>query len=326
MRALVTGGTGFIGSHLVEALLSAGCQVRCLVRSRRRLRWLTGLPVELHEGDCTDPASLRAAVRGVQQIYHLAGVTRARRPEAYFLHNAEGTRHLLEACVRENRRVERFVYLSSQAAAGPATEGRPVREEDPPRPLTPYGESKRRGEEEALRFRDRVSSIILRPSAVYGPRDRDFLLFFRLVDRGLLIRFGGKPRTVSLCYVEDLIPGILAAGERPVPSGSIYFLADPRPYPWEEVEAACRIAIRPDARRLRLPAWLLWAAAWGGEVFGAVSGREVILNRARAAELLEGRWSCEVSRAERELGFAPKWGLQEGIRRTVAWYRSQGWL
>ncbi len=303
-----------------------GCQVRCLVRSRRRLRWLTGLPVELHEGDCTDPASLRTAVRGVQRVYHLAGVTRARRPEAYFLHNANGTRHLLEACVRENRRMERFVHLSSQAAAGPATLGRPAREEDLPHPLTPYGESKRQGEEEAFRFRDRIPLVILRPSAVYGPRDRDFLLFFRLVARGLLLAFGRQPRTVSLCYVEDLVPGILAAGERPVPSGSIYFLADPRPYPWEEVEAVCREAIRSDARRVRLPAWVLQAAAWGGEVFGALSGREVILNRARAAELLEGRWSCDTSRAERELGFTPKWGLQEGIRRTAAWYRMQGWL
>jgi len=182
-HVLVTGGSGFIGSHLVEILLAQGHAVRCLLRDPGRPRWLAGLPVEIQRGDCTDPASLISAVQGVEQVFHLAGVTRARRRRDYFLHNLRGTGNLLRACATADNPPRRFVFLSSQAAAGPSRDGRPLTEDDAPAPLTAYGLSKLAAEKAVLGYAHRLPTVVLRPSTVYGPRDRDFLEYLQWVHR-----------------------------------------------------------------------------------------------------------------------------------------------
>ena len=142
MEVLVTGGTGFIGSHLVEALLEEDYIVRCLVRSKHKLRWLKDLPVQLYEGDCTEPNTLMPAVEGATWVIHTAGLTNANSREAFIQQNAEGTKNLIDACIRYSPDIKRFVFLSSQAAAGPSNGKDPTREEDPPSPITAYGQSK----------------------------------------------------------------------------------------------------------------------------------------------------------------------------------------
>ena len=142
MTDLVTGASGFIGSHLVEALLAQGRSVRCLVRDRRRLRWLQGLPVEIIEGDCARPDTLDVVAGGVERVFHVAGATWAATAAEFYRQNATGTLNLLQACAAAAPGLERFVLVSSQAASGPATAGRAVREHDPPRPISVYGESK----------------------------------------------------------------------------------------------------------------------------------------------------------------------------------------
>jgi nucleoside-diphosphate-sugar epimerase len=200
---LVTGGTGFIGSHLVEALVGRGERVRCLVRTSRNLRWLEGLDVDIVEGDCTRAETLSPALQSVDRVIHAAGATFAPTRAAFFHHNAAATRNLVDACLACE--VEKLVMVSSQAAAGPGTRGRPAREGDPPNPLTVYGESKVAAERYCLDAANRLSVGILRPSAVYGPRDTAFLPYFRMAKRGILIEFGTGEREISLCFVNDLI-------------------------------------------------------------------------------------------------------------------------
>ncbi len=326
MKTLVTGGTGFIGSHLVQALLAAGHEVRCLVRSRQRLRWLHGLEVELVEGDCRDRAALGRAVAGTDRVFHAAGVTWAVRPEEYFLHNARATLSLIEACLRHAPSLQRFVLVSSQAAAGPAIDRRPTAESDIPRPITPYGASKLAAEYHVLRFADRLPSVIIRPSAVYGPRDRAFLPYFRLARRGFLIEFVKGERIVSLCHVRDAVTGLLTAADSQVGSGSVYFIADPEPYCWRDVEQLVREAVNVAARRVVVPAWCLSMGAAIGQLYGKVTGRNTMLNRARSAELLEPCWSCDASRARRELDFKTMISLRDGLHEAVRWYEEQNWL
>ncbi|MDH3282517.1 MAG: NAD(P)-dependent oxidoreductase, partial [Gammaproteobacteria bacterium] len=232
---LVTGGGGFIGSRLVRGLLDRGYAVRCLVRSEPEQSPLRHYPVELVRGDITRPETLPAAVSGVDSVIHAAGVSWGCRAADFFRHNADGTRNLLGACAAAGG-IRRFVHVSSQAAAGPAGPFRPAREDDPPRPVSVYGLSKLAAERHVTAFRAHLSCLIVRPSAVYGPGDRAFLQFFRLAQRGFLVDFGTGARHLSLCYVDDLVGGLIASLDSQKPAGSVYFMADPEPYAWRTVE------------------------------------------------------------------------------------------
>lgn len=325
MTVLVTGGTGFIGSHLVEALLGRGERVRCLVRSPRKLRWLAGLDVDIVTGDCTRPETLGPAVAGVDRVIHLAGTTFAPTEAAFFDYNAAGTRNLLEACVASGG-VGRFVMVSSQAAAGPGTRTRPARETDEPRPLTAYGRSKLAAEKHCLDVAGRLSVGILRPSAVYGPRDTAFLPYFRLVKRGFLIELGTGKREISLCYVNDLVAGIVGVADSHLESGSVYFIADSKPYSWDYVEELLCAEWGVKGRRIVVPGLVLKTAGVIGQAYGALTRKAVPINRARAAELLEKNWVCDSSAAQRDLGLSSGTNLENGLHMAVRWYEQNNWL
>ncbi len=326
MITLVTGASGFVGSHLVDGFLRAGHEVRCLLRSPARPGWLADKPVERVEGDCTRPATLAGAVRGVDCVVHAAGVTWSARRSKYFQVNAEGTHNLLTACAGHAPALTRFVHISSQAAAGPARGREALSELDIPRPITPYGESKLLAERHVTAFSRCFPCIILRPSAVYGPRDRNFLSYVRMVKRGFLLELGSGRRTVSLCHVKDLVTCTLAAANSHVPSGSVYFVADADPYPWGDVERGICTALGVDPRRITVPAWSLRVMGAIGQLYGLVTDRPVRINTARAAELLEKRWICDVTKMTKELGCTSSTDLTRGLQQLVRWYQEQYWL
>jgi nucleoside-diphosphate-sugar epimerase len=326
MTDLVTGASGFIGSHLVEALVSQRRPVRCLVRDRQRLRWLAGQPVEIVEGDCARRETLTEATYGVDRVFHIAGASWAATATEFYRQNATGTRNLLQACASNAPQLRRFVLVSSQAASGPASGRGTVGENDPPRPVSAYGESKLAAERYAQQYRDRIPITIIRPSTVYGPRDRAFLPYFRLVRRGFLLEFGAGARDVSLCHVSDLVAGLMQAADSQSASGSVYFVADSEPYSWQRVEEMVCGILGVSAKRLILPGWMLYVIGSLGQVFSAVSRVPVQLNRARAAELLERRWVCDTSLARRELGYESRTTLEAGLRQLVRWYEQENWL
>lgn len=326
--ALVTGGTGFIGSHLVEALLKKGIRVRCLVRSAARLRWLEGRDVEIVEGDCLDSHGLDDAVNGVDYVYHVAGVLWGANEDEFYQGNVQGTRNVIEACARSCPGLTRFVMVSSQAAAGPGVSKIPKRETDVPSPITPYGKSKLAAEQAIFEYKTRFSVVVVRPSAVYGPRDTAFLAYFRLVRRGFLLEFGsGEDRIVSMCHVVDVVRGlILAAHSDSAATGSVYFLADPEPYSWREVEIIIEQVFGIRAKRLRVPLWMLSTLGALGQGYGRVTGKSVMLNKSRVAELTARQWGCDTGKARCELGFAPVMNLNDGLRDVVRWYKKEKWL
>ena len=228
--AFVTGGTGFVGSHLVQILLQHGYSVTCLVRDRSKLRWLSGLDVRLVQGDCSCPDTLTSAVRGQHIVFHAAGLTKARKTRDFFTVNHIGTRNVLQACALQNPAIEKFIFVSSLAAAGPSPDGQPVKTTDTPRPVSDYGRSKLLAETETLSYRELFPVVILRPSAVYGPRDTDVFELFRMSSRGYVLNLAGGERYINPCYVEDLAQALLLAAEKPTTNGSIYFVAEERPY------------------------------------------------------------------------------------------------
>jgi dihydroflavonol-4-reductase len=326
LKALVTGGTGFIGSHLTEALVRKGVQVRCLRRKTGDLKWLKGLPIEFVHGDWCDQASLEKAVRGVDWVFHLAGVTKAIKEETYYEVNGLGTENLIDACLENNPRLQKFIYVSSQAAAGPSRTGCSKKESDPCEPVSLYGRSKRAGEERILTHAHELPVLILRPSAVYGPRDKDVFAFFRCISRGIKPCPMGPAQHLSLCYVQDVVRGILLAAETRTKSGEVFFLSDGNDYRMEEIGDIIAQAMGIDAFRIRVPRQMIRGIACFSEVLSKISRRPSLLNKDKAEEMIRKDWVCDITKAKTLLGFEPGVPLLEGARLTFEWYKKERWL
>jgi len=323
---LVTGGTGFVGSHLVELLLEKGYRVTCLVRDTSSLRWLSGLDVELVKGDCAEPATLADAVRKVSVVFHLAGLTKARWSREYYQVNHLGTKNVLEACTRHNPAIQKFILVSSLAAAGPSPDGAPRTEADTPMPVSDYGRSKLLAEEEALRYKDRFPVLILRPSAVYGPRDSDMFELFRWAKKGITLELGGGERFISPCYVGDLATAMLLGAEKQTLSGSIYFVAEDRSYSWSEFRHALLSTGGVTARNIKLPYALAYAIGLFSEIGGLFMSRPAITNRQKIREASQKYWVCSLEKIKKDIAFSSEYSLNRGLELTWKWYREKGWL
>ena len=325
-RVLVTGGTGFIGSHLVERLVENGFGVRCLVRERSDRKWLEGVDVEYVLGDVVDAPSLEPAIEGVSLVFHLAAKSRALTEEEIYLTNATGTVNLMKTIVKINPKIRRFVYVSSLAAAGPSLDGMPIVESDTPHPVTPYGASKLAGEEAVLAFYPQISSTIVRPPVVYGPRDVSVYTFYRWIRRGVRPILGVRKRYGSFIFIDDLIDGILAAAEVPRAVGQTYFLVGESFVTYQDLTGRIAETLGKRTVALHAPATLLLPMVLVGDLFSRMGRRIPSFSRMRLRELSQRQWVCDGSKAGLDLGFKPRVDLQEGIRRTTDWYRCMGWV
>ncbi len=322
LPVLVTGATGFIGSHLVERLVALGARVRCLVRRTSRTSVLPD-GVTLALGDLRTGEGLRDAVRGAVLVFHLAGVTKAISRADYEQGNAAATRHLVEALGESCRRL---VHVSSLAAVGPSRDGSPVSEGAEPRPVSCYGRSKLEAERAIRESAWAGRAVIVRPPVVFGPRDTDVLEIFRMVARGWALVVGDPTARFSLIYVEDLVEGLLEAAAAEKAAGRTYFMADPTPASWPQfVQLAGQILGRRP-RLLRVPGPAAWIAALGWEAAARLRGKPSIISRDKVAEARAGEWICDVARARAELGFQARTPLPEALARTLAWYRQAGLL
>ena len=322
----MTGGNGFIGSHLVELLLKRGYAVRCLVRKTSDLRWLNGLEIDYVYGDLFDAAILRDAVRGVDSIYHSAGVTKAKRREEYYRGNKDGTRNLLDAALSGNPGLKRFVHISSQAAVGPSPSITPIDETVAAHPLTTYGKSKWEAEQQCHQFLDRLPITIVRPPAVYGPRDKDVFEFFHTMNKGIQPMIGLRDKYVSLIHVTDLVRGFVMAGESEHSAGETYFLSSKRVYNWKELGDVTRSVLARKALRIRIPETIIFVISAVAELASLFSSKPALLNIEKGRDIVQNYWTCDSSKAKEDFGFEEELSIEEGIRDTIAWYRAQNWL
>jgi nucleoside-diphosphate-sugar epimerase len=333
MRTLITGATGFIGSILVESLLARlksladfEYKVYCLVRRTSLLTWLEKLPVELVHGDLFADDALIPVLPEISHVIHLAGVTKARTTEEYFRANGEATRHLLQLCAQHAKKLQRFVCVSSLAAAGPSADGHPVTEDEIPRPVSIYGRSKLAGETACQEFCRELPITIIRPPAVYGPRERDIYQYFKQVNTGVRLRFGWREHRVSMIHAQDLVNGILLASEHPRATGETYFMTNPRPYDWRELGAALMAAMQKKTISLTMPEFIAPALAAFSELVAKITRKPALLNFDKIKELRQNYWVCSGEKARQQLGFAPALSIQEGLQQTYRWYKENEWL
>ncbi len=325
MRVVVTGGAGFIGSHLIEALLARTDEVLCVERPGADCQWLQGLPIRMASVGIQDVGQLAAAFEGAGVVYHLAGLTAARSPAEFYAVNTEGTLHVLEAAAR-CQRPPRVILLSSLAALGPCRNGEPLSPDSVPCPLSHYGQSKLLAEAMVHAFADRVPATVLRFPSVYGPRERGVLTFFQMVRRGVALTSGSWDREVSMLYVRDAVQVLLLAGTEDLAVGRTYCVAHPTPVSWAGFAGAVGRALGREPLRLAVPVPLARLIAVVAEVTAHLRRRAALLNREKMRELLQARWVCDPSRAMVELGFRPEFAVERGTAETAAWYRKAAWL
>lgn len=320
MRVLVTGATGFLGSHLSELLVEEGHEVKALVRKTSNTDLLERLGAELHLASLETGEGLDEAVADVDAVVHGAGLTKARSLDEFLEVNEGGTRNLIEATKRTRPDIRRFVHVSSLAAHGFSENG------GPPQPVTHYGQSKRAGEDAVREAAGDLPVTIIRPPAIYGPRDAEMYSFFKMIRGRTKVFMGSSQNRLSLIYGPDCARAIYHALTVEHPSGRVYFVEDGRTYTQEQFAGVVEEALGVRALPMTLPRWIVWTAALMSETWGNIRGQAVMLTRNKLRELEQPDATCHGPEIREELGWEPQVQLEEGARRTVAWYRENGWL
>lgn len=327
MRVLVTGGSGFLGSHVAELLHGQGHEVSCLVRKSSDTTFLRSLGVKLVEGAVDDASTLPAAVEGAEAIVHCAGLVKARTMADFDRVHTGGTLGLARAAIAAKAPLKRFVHVSTSGVMGLGAPGRKHQVDDEPAPQTSYDKSKLAAERALLELAGELPITVLRPPAIYGPRDREILAFFQMVRRTRVAwRMGRSMQAVSMIYASDCASACERAIFADVPSGSIYFVDDGQVYDYETMARAIA-----DAYGIKLlatpslPAPIVTVAAAASETFGKLTNKVMMFTRDKLPMLLAEHFVIDSSPARRDLGWEPAVPFAEGARRTAAWYRENRW-
>ncbi len=322
MRALVTGATGFVGSHVAEALHRRGAEVTVLARSLRRAEALRSLGLRVLEGDLHTSGALERAAEGQEVIFHVAGVVAALDEAGYLRANVEGTANLVRAAERAGG--SRFVLVSSMAAAGPARPGKPHDGSEPPRPVTAYGRSKLAAEQVVIS--SGLSWTIVRPPTVYGPRDREVLKVFRLARLGVAPVFGRGEQELTAVHGADLAEALVAAGAAAAAVGKIYYACHRQVFTSAGFVRAVAAAMGRRTAVLPVPQLLGRALLSLTEAGARLTRSPTILTRDKANEFFQPAWTADPGPLETDTGWRAGHDLESGLGDTYRWYREAGWL
>lgn len=324
--AVVTGGTGFVGSHLVDLLLEKGYEVRCITRKSSDLRWLKDKDVKIFDCGLYDKEALKEIIKDADYVYHVAGVVKSKTKEGYFRGNVDTTRTLIEAALESKSNLKRFLVVSSQTVTGPSLDGKPVNEETDCHPITTYGKSKLEEEKLVLSYKDKLPITICRAPAVYGERDTEIFIYFKTFSKGLTTTIGFNEKKLSLIHVLDLVNGFYLAATNEKSKGQIYFISSEEFYTWPQINDITSKIIGKKPIVIKVPHFLVYTIAAIAQFAAVFSSKPATLNIEKAKDITQQYWICDTSKAVRELGYHQKISIEEGIRRTIEWYRKMKWI
>lgn len=330
MNILITGASGFIGSFIVEEALRRGMTVWAAMRKTSSRKYLTDPRINFIELDLNSQTRLVEQLTGFafDVVVHAAGATKCLHKEDFFRVNTDGTRNLVRALMQLQMPLKRFVYVSSLSVYGPVRENRPyaeIREGDTPHPNTAYGQSKLESEH----FLDTLENfpyVILRPTGVYGPRERDYFMMAKSIKGHTDFSVGYKPQDLTFVYVLDVVQAVFLAIERGR-TGRKYFLSDGKVYSSRTFSDLIHRELgQPWLLRIKAPVWVLRVVTFVGEYVGRVTGKVTALNNDKYNIMRQRNWRCDIAPARDELGYVPQYDLERGVPLAVKWYRENGWL
>jgi nucleoside-diphosphate-sugar epimerase len=320
-KVLVTGASGFLGSHICEAAHEAGYEVHAIIRKTSSREWLNHDWITIHVAELDDPDSLLTILKGTYAVIHAAAALHGSSEEELSKVNVEASKMLAQQAVKAG--VKRFIFISSNAVGGPSKTLTPRKESDPDFSISPYGRSKKRAEEELSKFSNEIKIINLRCVVIYGPRDRHMLRLFKLFNSPLVPVLGSKPIYLPIVYVKDAARAAIAALQADVASGSIYYISDGMPYTFEVFYDFIAHAFGKKLRIFRVPIWLASLVMW--LIYGARK-KEVAFS-AREMRGFRHRFRLvSIERAVKELRWRPQFWAEDGLSETVRWYKDKGWL
>lgn len=328
MKVLVTGATGFIGSHIADELLGRNYEVRSTIRKTSNLQWLKNKPIELIETSFDNLEDLKKTVEGVDFIIHNAGAIAAKNQESFMRSNYVATKNLIDCAIEIAPNLKKFIFVSSQTAAGPAKSlDKPVTEDDAYNPLSPYARSKKAAEEYVMSKSSQYPVTIVRPSAVYGPRDPAILEIFQMVNKGLATLIGFKPHYINLIHSTDLVRGIVDMMESDRTNGKIYFLASEEFYTWDNImDILKKYMGKKFIIKIKIPHFLVLMIGAISGFFGKFSSKPPIFYYEKALEFVQEYWICSIEKAKKDINFKTTIPIEYGLKETIEWYRANKWL
>ncbi len=338
-KLLVTGASGFIGSFIIEEALSRGYEVWAAVRRSSSRQFLTDSRIHFIELDLSSEQKLVQQLEGstFDYVVHAAGVTKCLHKEDFFRINTEGTKNLVKALIANQMPLKRFVYISSLSIMGAIREQQPyteILESDEPQPNTAYGKSKLEAERWLYSLNEKREAqtekpfpfVILRPTGVYGPRERDYFMMAKSIKAHTDFAVGYKPQDITFVYVTDVVQAVFLAFEKGQ-TGRCYFLSDGEVYRSSTFSDLIRKELgNPWWIRITAPLWVLRIVTIFGEYIGHLTGKVTALNKDKYNIMQQRNWRCDINPARQELGFEPQVKLAEGVHRSIVWYKENGWL
>lgn len=331
MNILITGASGFIGSFIVEEALRQGMDTWAAVRPSSSRRYLDDPRIHFIELDFSSQQSLEDALRPhkFDYIIHAAGVTKCLNVNDFYEVNTEGTKRLVRALINLQMPIHRFVYLSSLSVMGAIREQQPyqeITEHDYPRPNTAYGKSKLKAEHFIEQVGNNFPYVILRPTGVYGPREKDYFLMAQSIKQHVDFAVGFRRQDITFVYVKDLVQVIFLTLNHGM-NGRKYFVSDGNVYNSSHFSTLIRHALgNPWCLRITAPVWVLRLVTTAAELLSRVTGKVIALNRDKFNILRQRNWRCDVEPTMDELGYHPHYDLERGVAETIQWYRAEGWL
>lgn len=331
MKILITGASGFIGSFIVEEALKKGFDTWTAVRKSSSKEYLKDERINFIELNLSSKAQLIEQLRGhdFDYVVHAAGVTKCLNKQDFHRINTEGTKNLIDAILELQMPLKRFVFVSSLSIFGAIKEQQPydeIRETDTPQPNTEYGRSKLAAEKYLESLGSRVPYIILRPTGVYGPREKDYFMMAKSIKQHSDFAVGYKRQDITFVYVSDVVQAIFLALDKGE-NGRKYFLSDGEVYQSTTFSDLIHEELgRPWWIRITAPVWVLRIITFCGEYIGKMTGKVTALNNDKFNILRQRNWRCDIQPAIDELGYKPTVKLAEGVRRSIKWYKEQGWL
>ena len=331
-KILITGASGFIGSFIVEEAIKRGFDVWAAMRKSSSRQFLADDRIHFIELNLASEEDLKQQLAGhsFDYVVHAAGVTKCLDKRDFFHINTEGTQHLVRALVELDMPLKRFVYISSLSIMGAIREEQPyqeIRESDEARPNTAYGESKLKAEQWLSMLNEKLFPyVILRPTGVYGPRERDYFMMAKSIKAHTDFAVGFKQQDITFVYVTDVVQAVFLACEKGV-TGRRYFLSDGEVYQSSSFSNLIRKELgNPWWIRITAPLWLLRIITFFGEHIGHLTGKVTALNNDKYYIMRQRNWRCDIEPARLELGYEPQVKLEEGVRRSIKWYKDNGWL
>lgn len=330
-KILITGASGFIGSFIVEEALKRGFDTWAAVRKSSSKAYLQDKRIHFIELNLSSEEQLKEQLQDLQFDYvvHAAGVTKCLHQEDFRRINTDGTKNLVCALLALKMPLKRFVYISSLSIMGAIREQQPyteILESDKPQPNTAYGKSKLEAEEWLSTVNSKLPYVILRPTGVYGPREKDYFMMFKSIQSHVDFAVGYQQQDITFVYVSDVVQAVFLAMEKGQ-TGRMYFLSDGEVYQSATFSNLIRKELgNPWWIRITAPLWVLRIVSWCGEYIGRWTGKVTALNKDKYNIMRQRNWRCDITPAKEELGYEPQVQLEEGVRRCVKWYQENGWL